>query len=212
MRWPQRYIALIAVLAVHFVLVTVLLVASGGRPVSTGRDDVSTTIVSLPPSTKILSPVPDLRLAPLTTVTPFVPEAPSISIQALDGPPESIDWRAEAHKAAGTIANSNPAPAPTEDRRKTASTHGPRPWIPKSTHHAGEQYKTLTGDTVVWVSDKCFVKSSGPLPTVPDFIARQLLTSTVCPGSGHDARGDLFEALPAYKKLHPKEGAADPSP
>ena len=214
MRWPRRYIALIAVLAVHFVLVAVLSVGSRGRLPLTARNDISTTIVSLPTMpAKSLTPVPDLRLAPLTPVTPFMPEAPSISMQALDSPPEPIDWQAEAHRAATTITNSNPPPPPTEDRRKTASAHGPRPWVPKSTHHAGEQYKTITGDTVVWVSDKCFVKSSAPLPTVPGFIARQLLTSTVCPGSGHEARGDLFEALPAYKKLHPEAaGAADPSP
>src|SRR4051812_31399047 len=93
-RWPRRCMALTAALAVHFVLVAVLLVGSRGRLPAIARNDVSTTIVSLPPMpAKSLTPVPDLHLAPLTPITPSMPEAPSISVQALDSPPEPIDWR-----------------------------------------------------------------------------------------------------------------------
>jgi hypothetical protein len=46
------------------------------------------------------------------------------------------------------------------------------------------------------------VKST--LPFVPDLIPLHTLSTTVCPRKSGTARGDLFEALPAYKKLHPE--------
>jgi hypothetical protein len=42
---------------------------------------------------------------------------------------------------------------------------------------------------------------------MPDILARSMLSKTFCPSDSGPARGDLFEALPAYKKYHPD---ADP--
>jgi hypothetical protein len=39
---------------------------------------------------------------------------------------------------------------------------------------------------------------------VAQIFARAMLSTTVCPGSSGNARGDLFEALPAYRKYHPE--------
>jgi hypothetical protein len=125
-----------------------------------------------------------------------------------DNMPQVIDWRAEAQKTAAAITGSTGVPSVAEDRRKTSSSHGPRRWFPPPAHHAGEEYKTITGDSIVWISDKCYVKSAAPMLGVADIFARGMLSTTVCPGSSGAARGDLFEALPAYKKYHPEPNPA----
>ncbi|HWM68398.1 MAG TPA: hypothetical protein VNO35_17535 [Steroidobacteraceae bacterium] len=142
------------------------------------------------------------RVAPLS---PILPESLSItdpSAEVSDEKQLPVDWQSEAHKAAAAIADSLKVPTEVEDRRKTSSAPpGPRPWHPAPAHKAGEEYRTETGEHIVWISDKCYVKAS--LPIVPDLIPLHTLSTTVCPRNSGTARGDLFEDLPAYKKLHP---------
>jgi hypothetical protein len=204
----SRYAALVVVVALHFVLMMVLIAGSRIRR-PPAAENVVTTMVSLPRAPEPLPTggAPELHLAPLVPQPPLVPESPSIAYPSTDNTPQPIDWQAEAQKAAAAITGSKGVPSEGEDRRKTSSSPGPRPWFPPPAHHAGEQYKTLTGDSVVWISDKCYVKSSPPPLGLPDIIARGLLSTTVCLSNSGPARGDLFEALPAYKKYHP-----DPEP
>jgi hypothetical protein len=204
-----RYAALVVVAALHFVLVTVLIIGSRIRLLSPAAESITTTMVSL---TRAAEPqatdrAPEIRLAPLVPLAPFVPAPPSIAYPPTDNIPEAVDWQAEAQKAAAAITGSTRVPSEVEDRRKTSSSHGPRPWFPPPAHHAGEEYKTITGDSIIWVSDKCYVKSSAPMLGLADIFARGRLSTTVCPGSSGTARGDLFEALPQYKKYH-----AEPDP
>jgi hypothetical protein len=199
--WPPRYIAVVVVAALHVVLVTALIGGSRIRLRSHPSETVTTTLVSLPNATAIVPavPTPELQLAPLT---PVVPQAPSITYPSADNVPSTVDWQAEAQKAATAITGLKEVPAEPEDRRRTSSSHGPRPWFPPPAHHAGEEYKTITGDSIVWINDKCYVRSSAPILGVPDIIARGMLSATFCQDSSGAARGDLFEALPAYKKYH----------
>jgi hypothetical protein len=205
-----RYAAAVVVAALHFALVTVLIAGSRIRLLSPAAESVTTTMVSLPraPEPLATAPAPELHIAPLVPLTPFVPVPPSIAYPSPDNMPQAIDWRAEAQKAAAAITGSGGVPSVAEDRRKTSSSHGPRPWFPPPAHHAGEEYKTITGDSIIWISDKCYVKSSAPMLGVADIFARGMLSTTVCPGSSGPARGDLFEALPAYKKHHPEPDPA----
>jgi hypothetical protein len=204
-----HYAALVVVAGLHIGLVTVLIAASRTRLRSSAAQSVITTMVLLPRAAESLAagPPPELHLAPLAPLVrlaPLVPPLPSIAYPPADNVPQAIDWQAQAQKAAAAITGSNAVPSETEDRRKTSSSHGPRPWVPPPAHHAGEEYKTITGDSIVWVSDKCYVKSSAPMLGVAQIFARGMLSTTVCPGSSGNARGDLFEALPAYKKYHPE--------
>ena len=206
--WRPRFAALVVVAALHLVLVTVLIAASRIRLRSPAAQDVITTMVPLPRAPEPLAPgpAPSLHLAPLARVAPVLPAAPSIAYPPADDVPHPIDWQAEAQKAAVAITGRKgvlSVPSETEDRRKTSSSHGPRPWLPPPAHHAGEEYKTLTGDSIIWVSDKCYVRSAAPMLGLPQILARSRGSTTVCPGSSGNARGDLFEALPAYKKYHP---------
>jgi len=203
--WSPRYVAVVVVAALHVVLVTVLIGGSRIRLRSPTSETVTTTLVSLPnaPATIPAVPTPELQLAPLAPLTPVVPQAPSITYPSADNVPSTVDWQAEEQKAAAAITGLKEVPAEPEDRRRTSSSHGPRPWFPPPAHHAGEEYKTITGDSIVWINDKCYVRSSAPMLGVPDIIARGMLSATFCQDSSGAARGDLFEALPAYKKYHP---------
>ena len=206
---PQRprFAVLVVVAALHLFLVTVLIAASRIQLRSPAAQGVITTMVSLPRAIAPLAPgpAPSLHLAPLARLPPVLPEAPSIAYPPADDVPHAIDWQAEAQKAAAAITGSKgvpSVPSETEDRRKTSSSHGPRPWFPPRAHHAGEEYKSLTGDSIIWVSDKCYVRSAAPMLGLAQILARSRGSTTVCPGSSGNTRGDLFEALPAYKKYH----------
>lgn len=188
-------------------LVAALVVGSRIHLLSPPMQTAITTLVLLPKATTRRTDgagdPPEPHLAPVVPIEPVVPSPSAITYPSADDTVAPVDWAAEAHKAAAAITNSNAMPSAPPDRRKTSSAPGPRPWFPHSAHHAGEQYKTNDGDSIVWISDKCYVKSSKQLLGVPDLIARSMLSGTVCPGNSGTARGDLFEELPAYKKHHP---------
>jgi hypothetical protein len=190
----------------------VLMAGARIRHRSSAAPSVITTMVSLPRAPQPLAPapLPQPHFAAPVPLAPLVPAPPSITYPPADNVPEAIDWQAEAQKTAAAITGSkggSATPSEPQDRRKTSSSHGPRPWFPPPAHHAGEEYKTITGETVVWISDKCYVTSSAPMLGVPQIFARGMLSTTVCPRTSGHARGDLFEALPAYKKAHPQTDA-----
>jgi hypothetical protein len=202
---PRRYLPLLFVFALHWGLVWILLLPSHVRRRSSATTDVTATLVlaaRAAASEPAVEPTSQLQLA---RVPPLTPDSVSITYPAAEVSDEKqppVDWQSEAHETAAAIAESLKDPAVVEDRRKTSSVApGPHPWVPAPTHHAGEEYRTDTGEHVVWISDKCYVKSS--LPVVPDLIPLHTLSTTVCPPNSGTARGDLFEALAAYKKLHP---------
>jgi hypothetical protein len=209
--WLQRRCAAFVVVGtLHFVLVTVLMSASRIRLRTPTSQSVITTMVSLPRAPERLAPGPTFQphLAPLA---PLLPAPPSIAYPPADNvPPQVIDWHTEAQNAAAAITGSTAVPSvpsQTQDRRKTSSSTSPRAWFPPPAHHRGEAYKTITGESIVWISDKCYVQSPAAKLGMAQILTRGMLTTTVCPRTSGNAHGDLFEALPAYKKLHPE---ADP--
>jgi hypothetical protein len=208
-----RYAAFVVVAALHFVLVMVLIGASRIRLRTPAAQSVITTMVSVPTAPQRLAPGPTFqpRLAAPGSLAPLVPTPPSIAYPPADNvPPQAIDWHAEAQSAAAAVTGSKGVPAvpsETQDPRKTSSSTGPRAWFPPPAHHRGEAYKTITGESIVWISDKCYVQSPAAKLGMAQILTRGMLTTTVCPRTSGKARGDLFEALPAYKKLHPE---ADP--
>jgi hypothetical protein len=211
---PHRYVALLFVVVLHFGLVTVLVLASRTRARSPTGQSLATTLVLLPKAAAIVPSAPpiQMRLPPVAPVAPPTVPIPSItspSIDDADDAPARVDWRGEATRAAAAISKSLEMPEKPQERRRTSSDPGPRPWFPRSKHHAGEEYTDQTGNKVVWINDKCYIRSSAPIIGVPDLIARGMLSATFCPRDSGPARGDLFEALPAYKKLHPE--AAEPA-
>jgi hypothetical protein len=109
----------------------------------------------------------------------------------------AIDWFAQSHDE----ALNNPPVARSREfgpHHRADSDLEPAPAEPA--HRRGEQYRTATGETVVWVSDFCYVVSEDR-PGTPQALARARPARTVCP-RGREARGDLFKDLPAYQKYH----------
>jgi hypothetical protein len=155
----------------------------------------------------VTPPVPaDRRHLPVTNETaPLAPvEPPTPPPPQLDFPTDadtSIDWNAEARRAAAAVTA---APSVREFGRtpKGGFAEGPKNSAPRM---AGEQYRE-GGDWIVWVSDRCYIVSAVPPVGLPDVLARSIPTRTVCKGNS-GPRSDLFKDLPAYRKYHPSGNA-----
>ena len=124
---------------------------------------------------------------------------PRMSVEGSPGPP--IDWSAEAERAtSGSISppsmrSFGEIPSAPEWLRSVPSSER---------HHAGEQYRLGMGESVVWVSDRCFIVFEPPPLGMPDVFARSLGTRTSCQEPPGPREGELFKDLPAYKKYHPQ--------
>jgi hypothetical protein len=136
------------------------------------------------------------EITPLAPVEPLNVPPPQIDFPT--GADTSIDWSAEARRAAAAVTG---APKFREFGRipKVDSEQLPHP----PAHMAGEQYRDVDGTWIVWVSDRCYIVSGIPALGLPDILAHSILTRTVCQGDS-GPRSDLFKDLPAYKKYHPQ--------
>jgi hypothetical protein len=70
-------------------------------------------------------------------------------------------------------------------------------------HTAGESYRDMYGDTVVWINESCFIVSEAPQLGTPETFKRVQPTRVSCVRQG-PLDGELFEDLPEYKKRHPQ--------
>ncbi len=200
----SRFMALLAVLALH--------VAVLGFLITTSRnDDLSASTQSL--ELMFLSParVPGLRVASalpqsLGADSAISAKSPLLTVPALppvaaadDGAAQGVDWAAEAHRAAEAAARNDAGSA--GGTAKPAAPSAGSDWWQRPQHHGGDQFKTDTGDWIVWTSSKCFQIASSLLRVLALGAA---LPMTQCPGESHSPRGDLFDQLPAYRNLHPQ--------
>jgi hypothetical protein len=196
-----RYLALLAVLAVHVALLVLFLLVSKA-PMIAGTVDDAVQLLVLPRTipVKIFPERPRRRRlkadAPISLTPPVVDLtslSPPPSASIAEGNGRGVDWLAEARRAVQAYEIRSHQP-PTRD--SLSGSPAEEHWWPRSRHHAGEQYKTTTGDWIVWISDGCYqVASAGPNPNVPG----ALLPLTVCPGEAGAPRGSLFEQSAAYK-------------
>lgn len=201
-----RHVALVIVLALHAAVLAVLLMAPGPRYTFLSMDD-PVELLYLPPP-----PVPKIRpenshpqrlsgdtaiwVAPL--VLGAASPSPASPSSASPGNGLGVDWKAEARRAVQAF----------EIRRREPSTDSSlsgspaeEHWWPRAYHHAGEQYKTVTGDWIVWINASCYQIAS----SAANAAIGVLLPQTVCPGESSTARGDLFDKTTAYQKVRPKE-------
>src|ERR1700722_7001054 len=155
-RWGlPRYLTLVGVLAVHFALLAALFWVSRTQPLAHLMDD-PVEGQFFPPNT-----IPKIRADSsrmrgfnghhAISVTPPVlaSSAPTQSSSGADaGGGEGVDWKAEARRAVQAYEirrNQSPdnllAGSPAEEN-----------WWPRTRHHAGEQFKTPSGDWIVWIN------------------------------------------------------------
>jgi hypothetical protein len=198
----RRAIALAAVVALHVGLLVILLIAPRTGTRGTPTADFTTTFISLPSATpqainRPRSPTPNES----TLLSPVEP--PRVPPPRVDVPSDidtSIEWNSEARRAAGAVT-ATPHLQEFGSVPEAPSWLGPSQSSPK--HQAGEQYRSETGETIVWVNDRCYIVSGVPLLGMPDVLARSIPTRTVCQDDS-SPRSDLFKDLPAYKKYHPQ--------
>ena len=197
----RRVTAFAVVIALHAALFFILTLAlhTSTRPFPSA-EFITTLITVQPPPLPAINrphpPIPDENTSASPVQPPIAPP-PQISEQSGGGP--SIDWSAQAERAARAAVAAPRTRSLGELPQVPDWTHSATP-SPK--HYAGEQYGLGTGEYIVWVSDRCYIVSErAPLGT-PDVIARSRVTRTVCTTAQGPWGGELFKDLPAYKKYH----------
>jgi hypothetical protein len=118
-----------------------------------------------------------------TAITATLPglTAPSLSPSSpgTDGNGAAVNWVAEAHRAVEAVEIRRNHPP------NVAISSSPwNDWWPRE-HHAGERYKTESGDWIVWISSSCYqIARWGPgaFGATPP--------QTICPRQPDTSRGD----------------------
>jgi hypothetical protein len=200
----RRTGALAATVALHLVAIIALVAAFHREVRAPSTAAFVGTLIILPASARRPEPVERERLGSSETLTPLRPaEPPPLAPLPISPPVDgtAIDWSGQARDAAATQAESLTGreidPAPRKDGESV-------PQERERGHRAGESYRTDTGDSIVWISSRCYVISENPPPGTPQSVARARPSRTVCPSESSEARGDLFQEAQAYRKRHPR--------
>ena len=191
-----RYVTLLVVLALHLAVLAALVMGSRSQQVAPSAND-SVELLFLPPP-----PYPKVRAenflprrlsgdTAITVAPPVLDSAlPSGSSPASgtegNGSGSGVDWAAEARRAVRAFdIRSHESPRNSSVSGSPAEEH----WWPRARHHPGEQFKTPSGDWIVWISASCYqVASSAATPALGALPPR-----TFCPGEAN-ARGEKTAA------------------
>ena len=180
--WDRRRTAtLIAVVGLHAVLLGALwLYAPRWQPEAPPPRALELLFLPPSPPSKIR---PDNfrphRIGTDTTISMAPPVPGSLamapSTSGADGTGAGVDWSAEARRALQAYeirsAKRSSSPAPSDATAESG-------WWPRAQHHAGEQYKTDSGDWIVWINSSCYQVAKAAASYVPGAV----LPRTICPG------------------------------
>ena len=176
----RRYATLAAVVALHATLLVLAWLYSPALH-SGGAAPRALELLYLPPSPPSKIRPDNFRPqrigsdAVISVVSPAAGELPLAPMSGADGNGTGVDWRAESRRAlqAFEIRNNTRSNGP-EPSRASADMEG---WQ-GARHRPGEQYKTDSGDWIVWIDSSCYqvakAGSSSALGAV--------LPQTTCPG------------------------------
>jgi hypothetical protein len=195
--------ALIAVLAFHVGLIAALIAARADRASISQINPIE--LILLPPVRVSTSPPPresqsvkhqpeELTIAPSFAVPPSWPALPT------ESPEPNVDWANEAKLAAKGIPDNGEFRSLDGRRESQADAPSKSIFPDLPTHHAGEQSRTDDGRWAVFVNDDCY-EISDPYAS-PNALNNGMGVQTYCTGRSRQPRGDLFDQLSAYKKLH----------
>ena len=186
---PRQYAAMLGVGGLHVLALLILLGPKSPQvPPAELEIPISTTLF-FPRLDEIAGSAPrdsrPLLLRPLKLSAPPAPEiqTPESPISEAASP---IDWMGEAHRTAADLVDAEAAAhgAPAAAAPNSQGTAA-------STHYAGEQYTLPTGETLIWLSDRCYMVSDPPDPSSPNALVHLAQSRTTCRKS--EARGDLFQ-------------------
>ena len=162
--------------------------------------DASMTLILFPPK----DPRPPDQVQPVrrTAAHPvpalqFVPAAVTAAPPTQVNSGNAVDWEAEKLRVAGSMAQ--PPQIRTFGAHPRTELDGPQAREPA--HHAGETYRDIYGDTIVWISERCFLTSEAPQLGTPEVFKHSRPTRLGCKPQG-PATGELFKDLPEYQQRH----------
>jgi len=202
-RKRSRHASWAAVITLHSAVLTALFLAPKTR-IATPTSMAPTELLTLPRSMRRQEPIPppslvtpDLQVGP-QLLPPMILSDAIAEIHAADGNDSgtTIDWAQEAHEAAKRYA---------EHIRNEPSAAEPTaisPFRQAAPHHKGEQIPTAEGRSMVFVSENCY-QFSKEITYIENKTNTGKKIQTYCNRRSKTPRGDLFEQLPAYKRLHP---------
>jgi hypothetical protein len=203
-QWKRsRYASWAAVVILHIAVLTALFLAPKTH-IATPTAMAPTELLTLPRSVRRQERIPppslvtpDLQIRP-QPLPPMTPSDAITEILTADGndPGQAIDWAQAALDAAARFAErGNNEPTAAEP---TAISPFPR----AAPHHKGEQIPTAEGRSMVFVSEDCY-QFSKEITYIENKTNTGKKIQTYCNRRSKTPRGDLFEQLAAYKRLHP---------
>jgi hypothetical protein len=154
---PSRLIALLVVLGCHLGLIALLVAESDSSKVGE-RADPPLELVYLPPVKYPQALADSAHPKHVNVNVGLALTPPSLDGSSLPAPLSQnggggagVNWAAEAHRAVKAF----------EIRRDQHVIHSVGTsawdgWLPVGEHHAGDKYRTESGDWIVWIDSNCY--------------------------------------------------------
>ena len=200
----SRYVTLCVVLALHLAFFAALMLNSRLPGVDSSMN-APVELLYLPPARFPKIRAENARPTRIKgdTVAPMEPlllgstgSAQAPATAASDGSGSGVDWKAEARRAVQAFEIRNHAPESTNSLSGSPAEDW---WWPRSRHNAGDQYKTASGDWIVWINSSCYqIAVAGGSAYAPG----AMLPQTVCPGAPGGPRGEPAAQSAGSKKPH----------
>lgn len=175
-----------AVLAIHLAMVALIIRES--RTLRAGAENEHPIeVILIPPAEAPRVRTENVRPEHLSTdvaigLSPpaLISSAESGTGSAPDGRGSAVNWTAEAHRAVRAYEIRRDQP-PSAASSVSTPWDG---WWPRRGHHAGDRYKTESGDWIVWIDDNCYQIASWHAGAIAANINPP---RTICPGENDRA-------------------------
>jgi hypothetical protein len=184
----SRSIILFVVLGLHLAMLALLVMASRTRTIGAATER-SVEVMVLPPTKAPRVRAENIRPQRLSTniaigLAPpeFNSSSQSGPSSAPDGHGSAVNWAAEAHRAVRAFEIRRDHPP---NSAVSVSSSWDEWW--KRQHHAGDQFKTDSGDWIVWVNANCYQVASWHANAT---VLNSSPPRTVCPAHGGPPRDD----------------------
>ncbi|MFZ2507130.1 MAG: hypothetical protein WAW79_01475 [Steroidobacteraceae bacterium] len=144
---------------------------------------------------------PPLQLMPSLAEPAQVPMMPLPMPEPTMPPPVQYDWYGDGRAVAGALERSAGrrgfGAAPGNSGRKLKSGRdGPPPLFEQPLPRVGSSVRTPEGETILWVSDYCYISLDSMSLTMKDFHdARRGIRTCIVPIGRRTPRTDLFDHL-----------------
>jgi hypothetical protein len=155
----SRLIALLVVLGCHLGVIAVLVAESASPKVGAAAADPPLELVYLPPVKFPQALADSAHPKHVSVDVGLALTPPSLDGSSLPAPLSQnggggagVNWAAEAHRAVKAF----------EIRRDEHVIHSVLGtsawdgWLPLGPHHAGDKYRTESGDWIVWIDSNCY--------------------------------------------------------